>query len=344
MQSDSNVAVEDRPVTTPAATRGRRKRHSYARSVIARTVRLVATFLLVTFLSAAFLNLVPGDPAEFVAGDSASPEVIHAVNQQYHFNDPLVVRYNHWLGGLLRGNLGESYLTHQPVWRTMTQRLPITLELAALAMLLSLAVAIPLAISLSRRPGSLLDRAFGAVSSAAISAPSFVVAILLIYFVSYRLGWLPVYGWTRLTADPLENLRHVALPVVSIALAETVVLTRVLRADLIETLQQDYIALARAKGLSPRRIMWKHALRPSLTSMMTLAALQLARFLGGTVVIESVFALPGLGTMALQAISAKDLAVVQAVVAFVAIAFLLVNFAVDTLYGVLDPRTRVRHD
>jgi peptide/nickel transport system permease protein len=306
-----------------------------------RLIRLVATFLIVTFLTTFMLSLVPGDPALFMAGESASPEAIKAINAQYHFNDSVFTRYLDWLGNFIHGDLGTSYFTKQPVWDAIKERLPVTVELAVLATLLALAIGVPLAIATARRPQSRLDRTVGAVSSAAISLPSFVIAILLIYFFAFRLHIFPILGWTPMSDNLLENLKGCVLPVIAISIGETVVLLRVLRSDLIETLQQDFIALARAKGLSTRAIMWKHALRPSSFNLMTLSALQLARFLGGTVIVESIFLLPGLGSLALQSIAAKDLVMVQGIVTFIALAFLVINFTVDMLYGVLDPRTRV---
>jgi peptide/nickel transport system permease protein len=307
-----------------------------------RLLRLVATFLIVTFLANVFLSLAPGSPAEFIAGDAATPEGVQAINDQYNFDEPLISRYFSWLGDFLQGDLGISYISRIPVVDIIKERLPVTAELAILAMLLSLVVSVPLAIAAARRQGGRLDRFLAGLASATISVPSFVVATLLVYFFAFQIHIFPSLGWTRLSDDVLENLKGCVLPVISIALGETVVLLRVLRADLIATLQQDYIALARAKGLSTRAIMWKHALRPSSFSLLTLTGLGLARFLGGTVIVESIFILPGLGTLTLQSVTAKDLVVVQGVVVFFALAFLVINFIVDILYGVLDPRTRVR--
>jgi peptide/nickel transport system permease protein len=199
---------------------------------------------------------------------------------------------------------------------------------------------VPAAIATARRPGGLLDRAVGGGSSAMISVPSFALALLLAYFFAYKLRVFPTFGWTALTDDPLQNLRGAFLPVVAISIGQAVIMMRVLRADLLETLQQDYIALARSKGLSSRTIMWKHALKPSSFSLLTLAGLTFAVMLGGAVIVESIFILPGVGRLLIEAIGRKDIIVVQGIVVFVALAFLLVNLLVDVLYGVLDPRTR----
>lgn len=311
------------------------------RRILPRVVRFIVTFLLVTFAATMVLSLTPGDPAHYMAGETATPEVIEAINAEYRFDDPAPQRWSSWLGDLLQGSLGSSYSTKQPVWDAITERLPVTFELAVLAMLVALVIAVPLAVVTAARSDSRLDRGIGAVTSGLISMPNFVVALVLLYLFAFHYRFFPTVGWTPLTEDPVENLRSAALPVVAIAVSEIVVLYRVLRADLIQTRQHEYIMLARAKGASERRIMWKHALRPSSLSVLTLAGLSFARILGGTIIVESIFVLPGLGRYMLTAIGAKDLIVVQGVVAFLALSFLTVNFLVDIAYGFIDPRTRV---
>jgi peptide/nickel transport system permease protein len=291
------------------------------------------------------LSLVPGNPAAFVAGQGATHQQIAAINREYHFQDPIFVRYWDWLKEAASGHLGTSYLTNQSVASAIGSRLPVTLELSILATALALVIAIPSAMACARRPRSRFARGVGILSPGAVSFPAFVLAIILVYLFAYKLKIFPVLGWVPPTQNLFENLRGAALPVISIAVAESVVLLRVLRASLVLTLQQDFIALARARGLSPRAIMWKHALRPSSLPLMTLSALTFARFLGGTVIVESIFVLPGIGALMLQSVTDKDLAMVQGIVAFVAVVFLVVNFIVDILYGVLDPRSRVQaHD
>ncbi|EIV92625.1 ABC transporter permease [Frankia sp. QA3] len=310
------------------------------RRIALRLTRFGATFLLVTFTTTLMLELTPGSPAVFMAGDNTAPEVIQAINTKYHFDDPIPVRYGRWLAGVLHGDLGASYLTGQPVLAAIRQRLPVTVELAVLATVVALAIAVPLAVATAQRAGSRFDRVVAALASSAISLPSFVIAMLFVYLFAYRLRMFPILGWTPLDDDPFRNLRGVVLPVFSVALAEGIILLRVLRSELIETLRQDFIALARSKGLPHRTVLWKHALRPSSLSLLTLSALTLARLLGGTVIVESIFVLPGLGTLLLDAITNKDLVVVQGVVAFIAVVVLTVNFCADLLHGVLDPRTR----
>lgn len=311
-----------------------------ARFIGGKFVRLVVTLLIVTFMTTVLLSLTPGDPAAVMAGENHDPEVIAAINKEYGFKKPILERYTDWLGDALHGDLGTSYFTKQPVWDAIKERLPVTLELAILSTFIALVCSIPLAVACAKRPNSRFDRTVSGVTFAQVSLPSFVIALFLVYFFAVTFQIFPVLGWTPLNESVSENLKSIALPVISIAIGEMVALQRVLRADLVATTQEDYIALARAKGLSTRTIMWKHALKPSSFSLLTLSGLSLARLLGGTVLVEQIFVLPGLGSFLITSINVKDLVTVQGVVTFIAIVFLVVNFFVDIMYGVLDPRTR----
>lgn len=311
------------------------------RNVSGKLGRLVAALFVVTFVSSALMELIPGSPAVFIAGDGATQSTINTINQKYGFNDPLLVRYGHWLGNAIQGNLGSSPLTGSSVVSSIGQRLPVTLELIVLALVLSIVVTVPLAIACARRPNSRFDRLVTAITFAQVSIPVFLSALLLVFIFAVKLGWLPALGWVPITDDPIGNLKSAILPTIAIASGEVVALYRVLRADLIATLQEDYIALARAKRLTTRRIMWVHALKPSSFSLVTLSGVQLARLIAGTVIVEQIFSLPGLGSLLLSSIQGRDLIVVQGVVAFMAVFVLVLNFALDLVYGVLDPRTRV---
>lgn len=311
-----------------------------ARFIGGKFVRLVVTLLIVTFMTTVLLSLTPGDPAAVMAGEINDPEVIAAINKEYGFTRPIHERYMDWLGNALNGDLGTSYFSKQPVVDAIKERLPVTLELAILSTFIALVCAIPLAVACAKRPNSRFDRTVSGVTFAQVSLPSFVIALFLVYLFAVTFQIFPVLGWTPLSESVSENLRSIALPVISIAIGEMVALQRVLRADLVATTQEDYIALARAKGLSTRTIMWKHALKPSSFSLITLSGLSLARLLGGTLLVEQIFVLPGLGSYLITSINVKDLVAVQGVVTFIAIVFLVVNFFVDIMYGVLDPRTR----
>lgn len=311
------------------------------RRVGLRVLRFVATFGIVSAATALILDAIPGDTAAYLAGENAPPEVAEAITRQYGLDDPFYVRYFDWVSGVLHGDLGVSYVTKQSVAGEIFSRLPVTLELALLATLLAFVVAIPLAMVCSLRPGSLIDRIALNLTTASTSIPAFVLGILLILVLAVKLEWFPVLGWVALTEDPIGNLQHAALPIITIAVTEIAVMFRVLRADMLETLQLDFVALARSKGMSNGRIMFFHVLRPSSFSLVTVAGVQFARALGGTVVVESIFALPGVGSLLIHSVASRDLIMLQGIVVFLAVAFLLVNVLVDATYGWLDPRSRV---
>ncbi|WAH97405.1 ABC transporter permease [Arthrobacter sp. MMS18-M83] len=303
-----------------------------------RIARLIAVVFLVTFATTLMLSLVPGDLAVLIAGEGAPPEAVAGINEMYGFNDPLIVRYWHWITGLFRGDLGSSYINRQAVLGLIAERAPVTLQLALSAIVVALLVSIPLALIAAYRAGRILDRTLDVVTSIFIAVPNFLACIGLVYVFSVELGVLPVSGWTSFSDDPLGNLSHAMLPTLALSLPVIAVFQRVLRADVIATLQQDFIALARAKGLPTHTILIRHAFRPSAFSLLTVAGLRLAELIGGTVIVETVFAIPGIGSLLVTSILNKDLITVQALVALIALFYLLVNLAVDLTYRHLDPR------
>jgi peptide/nickel transport system ATP-binding protein len=325
-----------------APTRAPRRPLLRVRSGVSRAARFVGTVLIVTFATLFLFNKVPGDPAGFIAGEFATPAQIQALNDKYHFDDGVFQQYARWGKGLLHADLGTSPFTKRPVFDAVTAALPVTLELTLLAMLLSLVIAVPVALLAARRPGSRFDRVVSVVTSALISVPVFVWAIVLVFCFAVHYRVFPVIGWTPLTKDVFDNLKGAALPVVAIALPEIVVVARLLRAELIATLQQDYIALARSKGLTTRSIMLRHALKPASFSLLTLSGLQLARLLGGTVLVEGIFVLPGIGSLMINSISNRDAVTTLGLVSFIALMILIVNLLIDLSYGWLDPRSRSR--
>jgi peptide/nickel transport system ATP-binding protein len=312
-----------------------------ARSFLTRMLRFIATVVVVTFTTTLLLRLVPGSPAAYILGDSATPASVQALNREFHFNDSVFRAYVRWMGNLLHGNLGISAFTRQPVRISLSQSLPVTAELALLAITLAVVVSIPLGLLCARRPGARLDRMIAVATSGFLSVPVFVLAILFVYLFAVKVHIFPVLGWTPLSQSLTGNLRCVVLPVTAIALPEIVVMTRLLRAELITTLQQDYISLARSKGLSTRRILLLHALKPASFSLVTLSGLSLARLLGGTVIVENIFVLPGLGSLIIHSIQNRDIVTAQVVVTFIALVVLFVNLAVDLSYQFLDPRSKL---
>jgi len=305
---------------------------------------LLPVLFAVTLLTFLIASLLPGDLAYAMLGDQATPEAVAALRRDMGLDQPLWWRYLHWLGGILQGDFGRSFRPGEPVLSAILARLPVSLELMLLAELTALAVSIPLAIRCAVNSGGTFDRVVTGVAFAKLSIPNFMAAILLIYVFAVALRLLPATGYTPLEEDWLGNLRSMLLPALTLALAEWPVLMRVLRSDMIATLQEDYITMAKAKGLKQRRILFVHALKPSSLTLITVAGINIGRLIGGAVIVESVFALPGIGRLLLGAIYTRDFMILQGVVLFVAAGFVIVNFLVDMLYAVLDPRVRHAHE
>jgi peptide/nickel transport system permease protein len=310
------------------------------RFVQAKVAHLVPVLFAVTLFSFLLTSLLPGDAALSILGTSATPQAVQALRQQMHLDDPLPVRYVEWLGGAVRGDLGRSVRTQQQVTDAIRQRLPVTLELMVLAVLMALLMAIPVGVLAAYRSGGLLDQVASGAAFGVLAVPGFALAIVLIYVFAVQLDVFPATGYTPLVQDPLQNLRAFFLPAFTLALTDAAAYMRLLRSDMIDTLQEDYIAMARAKGLPTWHILLRHALKPSSFTILTVVGINIGRLLGGALIVETIFALPGIGRLLVDAIYARDLVMVQGVVAFVAVGYVLINFAVDILYGVLDPRVR----
>ncbi len=311
-----------------------------ARFIGRRLLYLLPVLLAVTMLTFLIASLLPGDLAYTMLGDQATPEKVAALRAQMGLDLPIWQRYLHWLWGVLHGDLGRSFRTGETVLAAVTDRLPVSLELMVLAEALGLLIAIPLAIFCAVKNGSALDRFLTGLAFGKLSLPPFLVAILLIYLFAVELNLLPATGWVPFAEDPVANLRSFVLPAVTLAFAEWPVLMRVLRSDMIATLQEDYIAMAKAKGLRPARILLVHALKPSSLTLVTVTGINIGRLIGGALIIETIFAIPGIGRLLVGAIYARDFIILQGVVLFVAVGFVMVNFVVDMLYAVLDPRIR----
>lgn len=305
-----------------------------------RLLYLVPVVLAVTALTFLIANLLPGDLAIAMLGDQATPENVAALHQKLGLDLPLWQQYLHWLGGILTGDFGTSHRTGETVLHALAGRLPVSLELMAIAETGGILIGVPLAILCAVRPGSFFDRAISGVAFAILSVPPFMLAIILIFIFALRLGVLPATGYVPFSEDPLGNLRAMILPGATLALAEWPAIMRLLRSDLISTLQEDYIAMARAKGLTARRILLVHALKPSSLTLVTIIGLNIGRLIGGAVITEAIFALPGIGRLLIEAIYLRDFVILEGAVLLVAIGFVVVNFTVDLLYAVLDPRIR----
>lgn len=310
------------------------------RYLLRKLLRLVPVLLLVTAATFLLLNLLPGDVAVAVLGNEATPAAIEQVRTELGLDRPLVIRYLHWLLGFMQGDLGRSYITRVPILEQIVDRLPVTLELMLLSQGLALLLAIPAGVLCAYKAGSRIDRLISAVALFLLAMPVFITAILLMFIFALKLRWLPSTGYVPFATDPIRNLAHFALPALAIGLAEFPVLFGVLRADMIKTLQQDFIALAKAKGLGPVFILTRHALRPSSFTLVTISGLQIAAAIAGALVAETIFGLPGVGRMLTGAVYNRDMMMVQGCVAIISVGYVLVNFSVDMIYAVLDPRIR----
>lgn len=311
--------------------------------VVRRLLGMLPVLLAVSLLTFLIASLLPGDLAFVILGDQATPENVAALRHDMGLDQPLWWRYLSWLGHVLQGDLGRSFRTGQTVLQAVGERIPVSLELMLMAEFIGLLIGVPVAIACAARAGGAFDRFMTGSAFAMLSMPSFLVAILLIYLFAVELHWLPATGYVPFTEAPLANLRFFVLPALTLALAEWPGIMRVLRSDMIATLQEDYIALAKAKGLKPSRILFVHALKPSSLTLVTVTGINIGRLLGGTLIVESIFALPGIGRLLVGAIYTRDLVILQGVVLLVACGFVIVNFIVDMLYAVLDPRIRHGH-
>ncbi len=313
----------------------------FAAAAAKRGGRLLLTLFAVS--TAAFLvtSLIPGNAAYLILGPAnLTPENIAAVEHELGVDEPLPLRYVHWLGRVLHGDFGYSYVLNDSVGREILHHLPVSLELIVLSVIIALVIAVPLGVASAYRVGRPIDRVISALTFGLLAVPGFVMALVLILVFAVSLHMLPSTGWVRLQEDLIGNLQAALLPALSLSVSQLAVFTRLMRSEMISTLQEDYIAMARAKGLPTRRILFLHAFKPSSFPLLTLVGIQVGVLISGTVIVESIFGLPGIGSLLLTSIYSHDYAMIQGVTLFVATGFVTVNFAVDALYAVLDPRVR----
>jgi len=295
----------------------------------------------VTLLTFGLMNLLPGGAATALAGPGATRQQIHEIAVRLHLNEPFVVRYLHWLGGAITGHLGNSLANGQPVSAILVQRLPVTAEMVGIAMVASVILAVPLAILAVYHPRGITDRLSILLAISGLSIPGFVLGIILILVVAVHWRLLPPIGFTPLAAGLWPNLRTLILPTATLGFPLFCLYTRVLRADLLDQLNsEDYIVTAIAKGLSPMQVLVRHAFRNSLFNFLTLVGLNLGVLIGGTVLIEQIFDVPGMGQELIQAIQDQDVIVVEAIVVVLALAVVITSLLTDLVYSVLDPRIR----
>jgi peptide/nickel transport system permease protein len=303
--------------------------------------QLAVVLFLVTLFTALLLSLLPGDIAETMIpfGSEAQRE---AVREDLGVNDPIWTQYGRWLGNFLTGDLGKFYRQGNvtDVSERVKATFPVSLQLMVYAQLLALVLAIPLGVYTAHRAGSIADKGINTTAYGLLALPNFVLALALAYFFGVELGWLPPQGYVRPSVNLGEHIRTMILPSLSLAVGQIAVYMRLLRTDLVATLQQDFILMAKSKGISQSRVLWRHALRPSSLTLLTVAGLNVGTLIGGALIIEIIFSLDGMGRLVFEAIGERQIVAIQSLVAIIAIGYVLVNFLVDLLYAAVDPRIR----
>lgn len=310
------------------------------RFLAGRLAVAIPTLLLVSLLVFSLQKLLPGDPALALAGEDRSPEVIAFLRQKYRFDQPIPVQYWAWLKAFATGDLGVSVRTGLPIGRMVVEKLPVTIELSLLSMLIALAIGVPAGVAAALKRGSPIDYLVGVLGLMGLSIPSFWLGIMLILLFSVSLGLLPSGGYTPFFENPWENLRTMLLPSLVLGSASAAIIMRHTRSSMLTVLRQDFVRTARAKGLPDRIVVIRHALRNGLIPVVTLATLQLGQLLSGAVLTEQVFGIPGFGKMIVDGVFSRDYAVVQAVVMCAAVFFLLLSLIADLAYAALNPRIR----
>ncbi|MGE0312117.1 MAG: ABC transporter permease [Lautropia sp.] len=316
---------------------------SYATRRFAALALSLAAASLVIFFA---IEIVPGDPASYMLGLNAQPDTVAALRAELGLDASRPARYLGWVGGMLRGDFGVSYTYRTPVAGMVADRLAISLPLAIYALTLSTLIAFPAGILAASRRGSLADAGVMGVTQLGVAVPNFWFAMLLVLVFAVKLGWFPAGGFAGWGAGSLDGiaggLRSLTLPAIALALPQASILARVMRSSLLDTMSEDFVRTARAKGLSRRQALWRHALRNAMIPVLTILGLQFSFLLAGAIIIENVFFLPGLGRLVFQAISQRDLIVVESVIMLLVFAVVSVTFVVDILYAWVDPRLRAR--
>lgn len=313
-----------------------------ARYVAGRLAVLALSLLAASVVVFTAIEVVPGDPATVMLGTGARPDTVAALREELGLGDPAPLRYLRWVGGMLQGDLGTSYTYRSPVSALVADRLAVSLPLALLALLLAVLVGLPAGVLAAARRGRAADAGVMAATQLGVAVPNFWFAMLMVLVFAVQLRWFPAGGFPGWEGGLLPGLHALALPAVALALPQAAILARVMRGALLDTLGEDYLRTARAKGLSRGAALRRHALRNALIPVLTIMGLQFSFLLAGAIIIEQVFYLPGLGRLVFQSIGARDLIVVESVVMLLVLAVIVVNFAVDLLYAAVDPRLRRR--
>lgn len=308
---------------------------------IARRLAIaIPTLILVSIFVFTLQKLLPGDPALVLAGEDRTPEVLAFIREKYRLNDPIYLQYLHWMGAMLQGDLGVSLRTSQPVLTLIGDKLPVTIQLAVMAMMIAFAIGVPTGIISAVKKGTVIDYAANLVALSGLSIPNFWLGIMLILLVSVNLGWLPASGYESPFVDPLRSLQTMIMPAFVLGTGLAATLMRHTRSAMLGVLKADYVRTARAKGLNETTVVIKHAFRNALLPIVTLSALLFGELLAGAVLTEQIFTIPGFGKLIVDAVFTRDYAVVQGVVMCTAAGFILMNLIADVLYFMLNPRLR----
>ncbi len=310
---------------------------------VRRLIQLIVVLIVVTFFTSILTALLPGDPVKTIA-PFGSEQTRQEIRDQLGLNENVVVRYGDWLGNFVTGDMGREYVGTDvrgpAVWGRVKDTLPRSLLLMLYVQILTLLIAVPLGVYTAYRAGTRIDDVSNGIAFFALSIPVYVTATLLLLVFSYQRHIFPTEGWVAFGTDPVEHFKHLAIPVIAITIGQVAVYARLLRSDMVATLQEDFILMAKSKGISDRRILWRHALRPSSLTLLTVAGLNVGTLISGALIVEVIFHLNGLGFAIGDAINRRQYIALQDYIAVVAIVYVLVNFAVDGLYRVLDPRIR----
>jgi peptide/nickel transport system permease protein len=312
-----------------------------ARYLIRRLLATIPVLILVSVIVFSLIRLVPGDPITILLGESYDQQVADRLRQELGLDRPIYLQYGIWLGRLAQGDLGRSIRTNQPVLEAVGARVRPTVQIASLALLLSVLIALPLGVVSATRRGTISDAAASGLAVLGVSAPTFLIGLLLIFVFAGQLHWFPTSGYTDIFQDPVAGFKSMVMPAVTLALGLTAVGMRMTRSSLLEALNQDYIRTARSKGLHERAVVLAHGLRNALIPLVTILGLQMGSLMAGTVITETVFAIPGVGRLVVDSIFARDYPILQGVVLLTAFTFIVSNLVADLLYAALDPRIRL---
>jgi peptide/nickel transport system permease protein len=309
--------------------------------LLRRLGTMIFVLFLVTVIVFALVNVLPGDPALLILGEEATPEALESLRNEMGLNNPIYVQYFQWVGNVLQGDLGNSYRDNTTVLKILSNKIPVTLQLTVMSFTIAVMIAIPAGVISATRRGTMWDYSSTVFAISGVSFPPFFLGILLIFIFAVTLGWLPPSGYVSPQENFLRSMTLMIMPAVSVGIRLSAELTRMLRSSLLEVLQADYIRTAYSKGLLERPVVIGHALKNAFIPVITVSGLQLATFLGGAVITETIFSVPGIGQLVVTSILTRDFPVVQGAILFMAFAVIMINFFVDILYSILDPRIKL---